>query len=432
MSRKETLAIHGGRTLDPVTRSCGVPVHRTAAYLFRDSAHAARLFALQEEGDIYSRISNPTVNSLEARLTMLEGGKGALACASGTMAIFYAVTNIARTGDEIVSASCLYGGTFTMFDAILPLQFGIKTHFVTLNDFDALTAAITPATRLIYVESIGNPTLDVADIPRYAEIAHSHGLPLVVDATFATPFLQNPLELGADVVIHSLTKWIGGHGTALGGAVIDGGTFDWSDPRFELYAQPDAGYHGLRWGHDLPADVPAFVTRMRTVLLRNLGGCLSADNAWFFMQGLETLGLRMERHSANAKAVAEFLHSHPKVAWVRYPGLTDDPCHNVALRVLPKGFGGMVVFGIKGEAGIEGGAKAAGQRFVDSLSLFSHLANVGDAKSLVIHPGSTTHSQLSEEQQREAGLAPELIRLSIGIEHIDDIVEDLRCALQKA
>lgn len=429
MPRKETLAIHGGRTHDPFTRACGLPVHRTAAYHFKDSAHAARLFALEEGGDIYSRMSNPTVNALEARMALLEGGKGALACASGTMGIFYAVSNIAEVGDEIVSANCLYGGTFTMFDSILP-QYGIKTHFVPLNDFIALEAAITPATKLVYVESVGNPTLDVADIPGYARVAHAHGLPLLVDATFATPFLQNPLELGADVVIHSLTKWIGGHGTALGGIVVDGGTFDWSADRFGLYARPDAGYHGLRWGHDLPEGLPPYITRMRTVPLRNLGGCLSADNAWIFMQGLETLGLRMERHSANAVTVAEFLRDHPRVAWVRYPGLAGDASHTLAKQVLHNGFGGMVVFGIKGAGHGGEGAKEAGQRFVDSLQLFSHLANVGDAKSLVIHPGSTTHSQLSEVQQREAGLAPELIRLSIGIEHIEDIVEDLRCALQ--
>lgn len=422
-SRFETLAIHGARVPDPVTRSCGVPVCRTSAFLFNDSAHAARLFALEEAGDIYSRMSNPTVNLLEQRLAMLEGGAGALACASGTTAVFYAVTNIAACGDEIVSACNLYGGTFTMFNTILPQQFGIRTHFVPVNDMAALEAAITPATRVIYVESVGNPTLDVADLPAYARVAEKHGLPLVVDATFATPCLQNPFELGAHIVVHSLTKWIGGHGTGIGGLVVDSGRFDWTNPRFNLYNEPDNSCHDLRWGHDLPEALPPFITRMRVVPLRNLGGCLAADNAWLFLQGLETLSLRMERHCANASAVAEFLHAHPQVEWVRYPGLTDDPTHHIACRVLKNGFGGMLVFGIKG-------GKEAGARFVDNLRLFSHLANVGDAKSLVIHPGSTTHSQLTDAQQREAGLSPEMIRLSIGIEHIADILEDLQCALQ--
>lgn len=430
--RFETLSIHAGQTIDPQTRSRAVPVHRTTAYVFRDAAHAANLFALQEAGHIYSRMSNPTQDILEERAALLENGgrpgAAALALSSGTSAVFYTIINLATHGDEIVAANNLYGGTFTMFDNILP-QFGITTRFVKPHDLAGFTAAITPKTRAIYVEAIGNPTLEMIDLKAVADIAHKHGLPLVVDSTFSPPCLCRPLEHGADIVIHSLTKWMGGHGTALGGIVIDGNTFDWKQPRFSLYNQPDASYHGIRWGHDL-GDMPPFIVRMRTVPLRNLGACLSADNAWIFLQGLETLALRMERHSSNALAVASCLAAHPKVAWVRYPLLPGDPSALMAKKYLNNGGGGMVVFGIKGQG--TGGAKEAGQRFIESLKLFSHLANVGDAKSLALHPASTTHSQLSNLQQEEAGLQPELIRLSIGLEHIDDIREDLEQALEKA
>ena len=421
MARFETLAVHGGQAPDPTTLACGVPVHRTSSFVFKSAEHAANLFSLAEPGYIYSRLGNPTVAVLEERVALLEGGVGAVASASGTSAIFSAIVNLAGQGDEIVAANNLYGGTYTMFDAILP-QFGITTRFVRPTDFEAMERAITPRTRALYVEAMGNPVLDVADLDAISAIARKHSLPLVVDATFATPYLLRPFEHGADIVVHSLTKWMGGHGTALGGIVVDGGTFDWSDKRFSLYAEPDASYHNLRWGHDLPEGFPPYCTRMRTVPLRNLGPCLSPDNAWMLLQGLETLALRMERHCANALQVASTLKQHPNVDWVRYPGLPDDPSHATACRMLRNGFGGMVVFGVRG-------GQAAGQRFIERLKLFSHLANVGDAKSLALHPGSTSHAQLSEEQQRDAGLAPELVRLSIGIEHVDDILADLEQAL---
>ena len=419
--RFETLAVHGGQHPEPTTLSRGVPVYRTSSYLFKSAEHAAKLFGLAEQGNVYGRLGNPTQAMLEERMSLLEGGVGALASASGTSAIFSTIVNLAKQGDEIVSANNLYGGTFTLFNDILP-QFGISTRFVKPQDFDKMEAAVNGRTRALYVEAIGNPALDVADLDAVSAIAKRHGLPLVVDATFATPYLLRPFEHGADIVVHSLTKWLGGHGTALGGIVVDGGTFDWTDSRFSLYVEPDASYHYLRWGYDLPEGYPPFITRMRLVPLRNLGACIAPDNAWMILQGLETLPLRMERHCANALKVAYHLKQHPKVAWVRYPGLPDDPAHAAACRMLRNGFGGMVVFGIQG-------GQPAGQRFIEKLGLFSHLANVGDAKSLALHPASTSHAQLSEEQQRDAGLPPELIRLSIGIEHIDDILEDLDQAL---
>lgn len=428
--RFETVSIHGGHTPDPATHARAVPLHRSTSFTFKDTRHAADIFSLKESGFLYTRLGNPTQEILENRLALLEGGvdgkAGALALASGTSAIFYAIINLARAGDEIVSANNLYGGTYTMFDAILP-DFGIRTRFVRPGDLGAIEAAITPATRAVFVEAIGNPTLEVADIAGLADLAHSRGLPLIVDSTFATPYLLRPLEHGADIVVHSLTKWIGGHGTAIGGIVVDGGRFDWRDKGFALYDEPDQGYHGFRWGHDLEAGLP-FITRMRTVPLRNLGACISPDNAWLFLQGLETLSLRMDRHCSNAQKAAEFLSRHPKVAWVRYPGLENDPSHSLVEKYLPNGCGGMVVFGLA--ASVPGGGKEGGRRFVEALRLFSHLANVGDAKSLVLHPASTTHSQLSNEQQEEAGLSPELIRLSIGLEHPDDILEDLEQALR--
>lgn len=425
--RFETLTIHGGQSPDPATSARAVPVHRTSSFVFKDARHASALFSLAEPGYIYTRLGNPTQEVLETRLSLLEGGAGALALASGTSAVFYAVINLARYGDDIVAASNLYGGTHTMFSSILP-QFGIRTRFVRPNDLDAFAAAISKTTRALFIEAIGNPGLDVADIAALADLAHAHGLPLIVDATFATPYLLRPIEHGADIVLHSLTKWIGGHGTAIGGIVVDAGRFDWKDKGFALYDEPDDSYHGLRWGHELD-NPPPYITRMRTVPLRNLGACLAPDNVWMFLQGLETLPLRMDRHSANALAAATYLAKHPKAAWVRYPGLPDDPAHALAARYLPKGQGGMVVFGLASKN--PGGGKEEGQRFVDSLKLFSHLANVGDAKSLVLHPASTTHSQLSSQEQADAGLKPEMVRLSIGLEHIDDILEDLEQALQR-
>ena len=414
----ETLCLHAGQQPDPATTARGVPVHRTSSYVFKSSQHAADLFALKEMGNIYTRLMNPTQDVLEQRIAALEGGAAALALSSGTSAVYYTIINICEAGDEIVSASNLYGGTYTMFDCILP-QFGIRTQFADPNDPASFERAITEKTRAVFIETIGNPVLDFADISAIADIAHRHHLPLIVDATFTTPYLLKTIEQGADIVVNSLTKWMGGHGTGIGGIVVDSGKFDWQDPKFKLYNEPDPSYHDLRYAHDLGDMNPiAFILRMRLVPLRNLGACISPDNAWMFLQGLETLPLRMQRHCENAAAVAGFLKEHHGVEWVRYPGLPDDPSYPVASRYLKNGFGGMVVFGIKG-------GRDAGEKFVDSLKLFSHLANVGDAKSLVIHPASTTHSQLNEEQQRAGGLTPNLVRLSIGIEHIDDIKADI-------
>jgi O-acetylhomoserine (thiol)-lyase len=414
----ETLCLHAGQQPDPATTARGVPVHRTSSYVFNSSKHAADLFALKEMGNIYTRIMNPTQDVLEQRIAALEGGAASLALSSGTSAVYYTIINICETGDEIVSASNLYGGTYTMFDCILP-QFGIRTNFADAIDPESIDRAITEKTRAVFIETIGNPVLDFTDIEAIADIAHRHHLPLIVDATFTTPYLLKSIEYGADIVINSLTKWMGGHGTGIGGIVVDSGKFDWQDPKFKLYNEPDPSYHDIRYAHDLGDMNPiAFILRMRLVPLRNLGACISPDNAWMFLQGLETLPLRMQRHCENAAEVARFLKEHAHVEWVRYPGLPDDPSYPVASRYLQNGFGGMVVFGIKG--GLD-----AGPKFVDSLNLFSHLANVGDAKSLVIHPASTTHSQLSEDQQRAGGLTPELVRLSIGLENIEDIKEDL-------
>jgi O-acetylhomoserine (thiol)-lyase len=392
--------------------------------VFKSTEHAANLFALKEPGNIYTRIMNPTQDVLEQRVAVLEGGAAALALASGTSAVYYAIINICSAGDEIVSANNLYGGTYTMFDAILP-QFGIQAKFADPRDPHNIETAISAKTRAIFIETVGNPLLEVTDIGAVSEIAHQHNLPLMVDATFTTPHLLKSIEYGADIVVNSLTKWMGGHGTGIGGIVIDSGKFDWTDPKFRLYNEPDASYHGIRYARDLGDLNPlAFIMRMRLVPLRNLGACISPDNAWMFLQGLETLPLRMQRHCENAISVARFLKTHSKVNWVRYPGLEDDPTFPVAAKYLKNGFGGMVVFGI------EGGLKA-GSKFVDNLKLFSHLANVGDAKSLVIHPSSTTHSQLSEEQQKAGGLTPDLVRLSVGIEHIDDIIGDLEQAFAR-
>jgi O-acetylhomoserine (thiol)-lyase len=389
------------------------------------STHAANLFGLKELGNIYTRLMNPTHDVLEKRMAALEGGVGALAHASGTAAIFNTIINICQAGDEVVAARNLYGGTYTMFDAILP-NFGIKVKLVDPSKPEAFKQALNERTRALYVETIGNPTLEVTDLEAIAKVAKSAHVPLIVDSTFTTPYLLRPLEHGADIVVHSLTKWLGGHGTAIGGVVVDGGKFDWTDKKFKLFNDPEASYHDLRFAHDLGALQPlAFILRMRLVPMRNLGACLSPDNAWMFLQGLETLPLRMQRHCDNALAVARFLKEEDQVSWVRYPGLENDPAHALAKRYLPRGYGGMVVFGIKG-------GSLKGQRFIEALRLFSHLANVGDAKSLAIHPASTTHSQLSEAQQQEAGVTPDLIRLSIGIEHVDDIQEDLRQALVRA
>jgi O-acetylhomoserine (thiol)-lyase len=420
--RFETLCIHAGQVPDPVQNSRGVTIHRTAAYQFNSTEHAANLFSLKELGNVYTRLMNPTTAVMEERIAKMEGGAAALGLASGTSAIHYTVLNTCVAGDEIVSANDLYGGSYTMFDAIHP-QLGIKTHFVDPRHPENFAKAITPKTKLIFIEVCGNPALNVPDFDAIADIARAHHLPLVVDNTFATPALFKPIEHGATVVCDSLTKWIGGHGTGIGGAVVDSGRFDWKHERFTTMNEPDAGYHGLRFAHDLgPLSPIAWILRMRLVPLRNLGACISPDNSWMFLQGMETLPLRMERHSTNAMAVAKHLEKHPRVEWVRYPGLENDPTHATAKKYFKQGFGGMVVFGIKGGAD-------AGRKFIEGLQLFSHLANVGDAKSLAIHPATTTHSQLSEQQQRAGGITPELIRLSVGIEHLDDILEDIEAGL---
>ena len=416
-----TLALHAGAEIDE-TNSRGVPLHRTSSYVFNSTTHAADLFALKEPGNIYTRLMNPTQEVLEERMAALEGGAAALALASGTAAIFYAVINVCGHGDEVVSANNLYGGTYTMFDSILP-ELGIKTKFGNPSEPDNFEELINERTKMLFTEVIGNPVLDVINIKAISEMAHKYHIPLVVDSTFTTPYLFRPLEHGADVVIHSLTKWLGGHGTGIGGIVVDSGKFDWTDRKFRLFNEPDESYHGLRYAHDLGDMNPlAFITRMRLVPLRNLGACISPDNAWMFLQGIETLPLRMQRHCDNAMATAQYLADHPAVKWVRYPGLKQDPAHKTASRQFENGFGGMVVFGIKG-------GRAAGETFINKLELISHLANVGDAKSLAIHPASTTHSQLSEDQQREGGITPDLIRLSVGIESIEDIHADLGQAL---
>jgi O-acetylhomoserine (thiol)-lyase len=400
-----------------------VPVHRTTSYVFKNTQHAANLFALKELGNIYTRLMNPTTDVLEQRVAQLEGGAAAVALASGTSAIFYSIITLAQAGDEIVSAGNLYGGTYTQFDAILP-KLGITVKFVDPKDPANFQKAITAKTKALFIETIGNPVLDYTDVKAIADVAHKNGLPLIVDSTFTTPWLLRPIELGADIVVHSLTKWLGGHGSAIGGIIVDSGKFNWKGGHHPLFTEPDANYHGLKWAIDLPAALApiAFALRVRTVPLRNLGAAISPDNSWIFLQGIETLPVRMPRHCENALKVAEHLKNHPKISWVRYPGLKDDPTHALAARYLKNGFGGMVVFGIKG--GYDAAVKV-----IDTIKLFSHLANVGDAKSLILHPASTSHSQLTEQQQREAGLTPDLIRLSIGLEHIDDLIGALDEAL---
>ncbi|MCA9083894.1 MAG: O-acetylhomoserine aminocarboxypropyltransferase/cysteine synthase [Planctomycetaceae bacterium] len=421
----ESLCLHGGTQPDPVTLSRGVPVHRTSSYVFKNTEHAANLFALKELGNIYTRLMNPTHDVLEQRMAQLEGGVGALALASGTSAIFYSLINIMQAGDEFVSANNLYGGSFTQFNDILP-QFGIKARFVDPTNPENFKAAINDKTKAIFCESVSNPGLEVSDLEAIAKIAHDNGLPLIVDSTFSTPALQRPIESGADIVVHSLTKWLGGHGVGIGGIVVDSGKFDWKSDRFPLMNEPDSSYHGVRWAHDLGDLSPlAYILRMRVIPLRNLGACISPDNAWMFLQGIETLPLRMERHCENALAVAKHLQAHTNVEWVRFPGLPGDSNYEKAQKYLGGHGGSMVVFGIKG------GAKA-GSRFIESLKMFSHLANVGDAKSLAIHPATTTHSQMTEEQQKAGGIPPEMVRLSVGIEHIDDIIGDLDQALSAA
>ncbi|HPO74639.1 MAG TPA: homocysteine synthase [Armatimonadota bacterium] len=424
----ETLALHAGQQPDPTTGSRAVPIYQTTSYVFRDADHAAALFALEELGNIYTRIMNPTTDVLEKRVAALEGGTGGLAVSSGQAAISLAILNLAQAGDEIVSSSTLYGGTYTLFRYTLA-KFGITVRFVDASDPRNFERAITDRTRALYAETVGNPRLDVLDIEKVAEIAHAHGVPLVIDNTFPSPYLVKPIRWGANVVVHSTTKFIGGHGTSIGGIIIDGGNFNWANGRFPAFVDPDPSYHGLKiWETfgDFPgAGNIAFVMKARLQLLRDLGPSMSPFNAFLFLQGLESLHLRMQRHSENALAVARWLEKHPCVTWVSYPGLESHPQHAIAKKYHQGGFGAMIGFGIKG--GVE-----AGRRLIDHVKLFSHLANVGDAKSLIIHPASTTHQQLSEEEQLASGVTPDFVRLSIGLEHVDDIIADLDQALAAA
>ncbi|MBS2018740.1 MAG: O-acetylhomoserine aminocarboxypropyltransferase/cysteine synthase [Deltaproteobacteria bacterium] len=419
--RPETLALHAGQVPDPVTGSRAVAIHQTTSYQFKDSEHAANLFALKEFGNIYTRLMNPTTDVFEKRLAALDGGVGALAVGSGQSAITLALLNIAQAGDEIVAADNLYGGTYNLFRSTFQ-RFGIKVHFVPSADLGAFEKAIGPKTKAVYAESIGNPKLDVADLESLSSIAHAKGVPLVLDNT-VSPYLLRPFDHGVDIAVYSATKFIGGHGTSIGGAIVDSGKFDWSSGKFPLISEPDGSYHGLEFIKALaPLGNIAYIIKARVTLLRDLGPALSPFNSFLFLQGLETLHLRMARHSENALAVAKWLSSHGKVAWVNYPGLEASPEFPRTKKYLPRGAGAILGFGVK--SGLTGGRK-----FIDSLKLVSHVANVGDAKTLAIHPATTTHQQLSEVEQRSTGVTPDYVRLSIGIEHIDDILADLDQAL---
>ncbi|BEH10826.1 MULTISPECIES: O-acetylhomoserine aminocarboxypropyltransferase/cysteine synthase family protein [Geobacter] len=415
----DTLALHAGQDPDPTTLSRAVPIYQTSSYAFRSSEHAANLFGLREFGNIYTRIMNPTCDVLEKRLAELDGGVGALALASGQAAITYAVLNIAGAGQNIVSTSYLYGGTYNLFHYTLP-RLGISVRFVDTADPENVRRAIDENTRLIYTESVGNPKNNVDDFESIARIAHEAGIPFVVDNTVTTPYLFKPFDHGADIAVYSLTKFIGGHGTSIGGAVVDSGRFPWNNGRFPEFTEPDPSYHGLRYWEALGN--LSYILKMRITLLRDMGACLAPFNAFLFLQGLETLPVRMARHVDNARTVAEWLERHPLVTWVNYPGLPSHRDHGNAGKYLPKGAGAIIGFGVKG--GLE-----AGKKFIDSVKLLSHLANIGDAKSLVIHPASTTHEQLTDEERLSAGVTPDFIRLSVGIEDVADIIADIDQAL---
>jgi O-acetylhomoserine (thiol)-lyase len=420
----ETLALHGGQEADPVTGSRAVPIYQTTSYQFKNTEHAANLFGLKEFGNIYTRLMNPTTDVFEKRIALLEGGVGALAVSSGQSAITIALLNIAQAGDEIVSADNLYGGTYNLFHYTFA-RLGIKVNFVKSNDLDALQKAITPKTKAVYAESIGNPKLNVADLEGISRIAHKNGVPFVLDNT-VSPYLLRPFDHGVDIIVYSATKFIGGHGTSLGGLIVDSGKFDWTNGKFPLIAAPDPSYHGINFVEALkPMGNIAYIIKARVTLLRDLGSAISPFNSFLFLQGLETLHLRLPRHAENALAVAKHLEKHPKVAWVNYPGLPSSPEKDRAKKYFPKGAGAILGFGIKG--GLE-----AGKKFIDSLELISHLANVGDAKTLAIHPATTTHQQLSAAEQEATGVTQDFIRLSIGLEHIDDILADIDQALAKA
>ncbi len=425
MSRRiETLAVHAGQEeADPATNARAVPIYQTTSYVFNDTEHAANLFALAEPGNIYTRIMNPTQSVFEERMTQLEGGVGALATASGSSAVTYSVLNLAGAGDNIVALSTLYGGTYALFAHTLP-QFGIEVRFVDPDHPEDLAGQVDERTKLVFGETVGNPKINVIDVQAWSEAAHAQGLPLIIDNTAPTPMLCRPFELGADVVVHAATKYIGGHGTSIGGVIVDSGRFDWTAhaERFPGLTGPDSAYHGVVWTEAVGN--LAYIIRARTVLLRNTGAAIAPLNSWLFLQGLETLHLRMERHSANALAVARFLEGRDEVSWVSYPGLESSPYRGVAQRTLNggNGYGGLVSFGLK--SGRDGGTK-----FIEALQLFSHLANIGDAKSLAIHNATTTHSQLTPDELEAAGVPEEMVRLSIGIEHVDDLLADLDQAL---
>jgi O-acetylhomoserine (thiol)-lyase len=420
-----TTALHAGQVPDPTTGSPAVPIYQTSSYVFKNTEHAANLFGLRELGNIYTRLMNPTTDVFEKRIAAIEGGTGAIATASGAAAITYAILNITRPGDEIVSADNLYGGTYEFFNYTLP-KFGRKVNFVDSTKPGEFSKAITKKTRILYAETIGNPKLDIPDFETLAAIAHDAGIPLVVDNTTGVGLVR-PIQYGADIVVHSATKYIGGHGTSIGGVIVDSGKFAWDNGKFPEFTDPDPGYHGLRYWETF-GNFPgfgnvAFVFKIRLSLMRDTGAVLSPFNAWLFLLGLETLHLRVPRHSQNALAVAEFLKKHPKVAWVNYTGLSEHPSHSLAQKYLTGGFGPIVGLGVKG------GEKAS-LKFIDSLGLFSNLANIGDSKSLVIHPASTTHQQLTVEEQKKTGVTPDAIRLSVGTEDIEDIIADLEQALR--
>jgi len=420
----ETLALHGGQDPDPTTGARAVPIYQTTSYQFKNTEHAANLFALKEFGNIYTRIMNPTTDVLEKRMALLDGGVGALAVSSGQAATTLAILNIAQAGDDIVSADNLYGGTYNLFHYTLP-RLGIKVSFAKSNDLAALQKAITLRAKAIYAESIGNPKLDVADLEGLSQLAHRNGIPLILDNT-VSPYLLRPIDFGVDIVVYSTTKFIGGHGTSIGGLIVDSGKFDWTGGKFPLISEPDPSYHGLNFVEALkPLGNIAYIIKARVTLLRDIGTAMSPFNAFLFLQGLETLHLRMPRHSENALAVARYLEKHPKVSWVNYPGLDSSPEKQRARKYLRKGAGAILGFGVKG--GLE-----AGRRFIDSLELVSHLANVGDAKTLAIHPATTTHQQLSPQEQLSTGVTPDFVRMSVGIESIDDIIADIEQALGKA
>jgi len=420
----ETLCLHAGQVPDAQTGARAVPIHQTAAYVFDSAEHAASLFDLQTFGNTYSRIGNPTVSVLEQRIAALEGGRACLATASGMSAETVALLTLCKQGDHIVAANTLYGGTVSLLGVTFA-RFGIECSFVDPDDPEHFRAAMKPNTRAVFVETIANPRLNVIDLAAVAEVAHAHGVPLVVDNTLASPYLCRPIEHGADLVIHSVTKYLGGHGTTLGGAIVESGRFPWDNGKFPEMVEPSVGYHGVRF-YETFGDF-GFTMRCRMETARTTGPTLAPLSAFLLLQGIETLPVRMDRHVQNAMHIAQFLQTHPRVAWVNYPGLPDSPYHALAQRYLPRGAGGILSFGVK--PGATGDARQAGERFIDACTFLSHLANVGDARTLVIHPGSTTHRQLSEAEQRAAGVAPDMIRLSVGLESIDDIVWDLEQAL---